>query len=280
MNVTRSVSVPSITEDDLRAFHARHFPGTALPQQFFIGYQTEEGANGDEVDDDEDGGGEEDSDGLGYYPDGVKRTLTDAQIAIFRHSELQRILWLEAGEYAGPIFPTRLGSMPQGRVQSERSQQAAKGAASKAAALAGNVLSAGPPVGRSEESTDDSPVASTPSAGAAAATSKKKNKKPKKKPKKATAGRVERLGPHADAKGPAQCETEPKRRRLSSSEEETLAAHDGAKKARLGGPARATLSFDKRHDPNDFREDGELFTYRRLARDEDDAPNVSVDLDY
>ena len=32
------------------------------------------------------------ADDLGYYPDGVKRTLTDEQIAIFRHSEIQAIL--------------------------------------------------------------------------------------------------------------------------------------------------------------------------------------------
>lgn len=31
---------------------------------------------------------DEDDDGLGYYPDGVKRTLTDEQIAMFRHSEI------------------------------------------------------------------------------------------------------------------------------------------------------------------------------------------------
>jgi len=31
-------------------------------------------------------------DGLGYYPDGVKRTLTDDQIAMFRHSEIQTLL--------------------------------------------------------------------------------------------------------------------------------------------------------------------------------------------
>lgn len=38
--------------------------------------------------------GEEDydnDDGLGYYPDGVKRTLTDEQIEIFRHSELHAL---------------------------------------------------------------------------------------------------------------------------------------------------------------------------------------------
>ena len=33
-----------------------------------------------------------DDDGLGYYPDGVKRTLTDDQIAMFRHSEIQTLL--------------------------------------------------------------------------------------------------------------------------------------------------------------------------------------------
>jgi hypothetical protein len=31
-------------------------------------------------------------DGLGYYSDGVKRTLTDDQIAMFRHSEIQVLL--------------------------------------------------------------------------------------------------------------------------------------------------------------------------------------------
>jgi len=35
---------------------------------------------------------EEEDDGLGYYPDGVKRTLTDEEIAIFRHSEIEAIL--------------------------------------------------------------------------------------------------------------------------------------------------------------------------------------------
>jgi len=34
----------------------------------------------------------EEEDALGYYPDGVKRTLTDEQIAIFRHSEIETLL--------------------------------------------------------------------------------------------------------------------------------------------------------------------------------------------
>jgi hypothetical protein len=35
---------------------------------------------------------EEEEDSLGYYPDGVKRTLTDEQIAMFRHSEIQELI--------------------------------------------------------------------------------------------------------------------------------------------------------------------------------------------
>ncbi len=34
----------------------------------------------------------EDDDDLGYYPDGVKRTLTDEQVAMFRHSETYAII--------------------------------------------------------------------------------------------------------------------------------------------------------------------------------------------
>lgn len=55
-------------------------------------------------------------DGLGYYSDGVKRTLTDDEIAIFRHSEIQRILLerrrrKEAGE---PVFDS---CTPQGDLE-------------------------------------------------------------------------------------------------------------------------------------------------------------------
>ncbi|KAG0639710.1 hypothetical protein HOY80DRAFT_65816 [Tuber brumale] len=34
----------------------------------------------------------EEEDGLGYYPDGTKRTLTSAQVAMFRFSEVQSLL--------------------------------------------------------------------------------------------------------------------------------------------------------------------------------------------
>lgn len=48
---------------------------------------------------------DEDDDGLGYYEDGVKRTLTDEQIEIFRHSELRELRRKQ--ERAKSLKPTR-----------------------------------------------------------------------------------------------------------------------------------------------------------------------------
>ena len=56
--------------------------------QHFPGHETI-GAPADEPEYNEDVGDDED---LGYYPDGVKRTLTDEQIRIFRHSEIHSLL--------------------------------------------------------------------------------------------------------------------------------------------------------------------------------------------
>ncbi|KAH8813162.1 hypothetical protein F5884DRAFT_327022 [Xylogone sp. PMI_703] len=70
--------VPEISQDDLLNFHARHFLGISVDHfsEHFLGPVEEE----------------EQDDGLGYYDDGVQRTLTDEQIAMFRHSEIQAIL--------------------------------------------------------------------------------------------------------------------------------------------------------------------------------------------
>ncbi|KAJ5511032.1 Protein of unknown function DUF3807 [Penicillium expansum] len=67
------MQVPNVTLDDLQAFQSKHFPGhqpAVFPQE-----------NDQTTDED-----------LGYYPDGVKRTLTDEQIRIFRHSEIHALL--------------------------------------------------------------------------------------------------------------------------------------------------------------------------------------------
>jgi hypothetical protein len=70
-------------QTDLAAFHKAHFSTPSLDHfsTHFLGPAPE-----DENQE------EEEDDGLGYYPDGVKRTLTDEQIAMFRHSEIQALL--------------------------------------------------------------------------------------------------------------------------------------------------------------------------------------------
>ena len=75
-----------LSQDDLNSFHARVF-GFAAPSTFQIPTEARS-YNYQAVDRDED----HNEDGLGYYPDGTKRTLTDDQIAMFRHSEIYAIL--------------------------------------------------------------------------------------------------------------------------------------------------------------------------------------------
>ena len=70
----------------LKQFHAMHFTGQPVPDisnvhpQNNLDHQVE--TEHAEMNDD----------GLGHYEDGVKRTLTDDQIKMFRNSEIQRLL--------------------------------------------------------------------------------------------------------------------------------------------------------------------------------------------
>ena len=75
----------TLHQDDLNAFHARTFgPAAPLPDFPFTGPST--------CDEDIPDLTTQWEDNLGYYPDGNKRTLTDNQIAMFRHSEIYSIL--------------------------------------------------------------------------------------------------------------------------------------------------------------------------------------------
>jgi len=92
---TTTLAIPTITESDLHSFHAKHFPNSTKPTQFFI-TSTEQipsttngPSNGDRDDSIE---YDEEYEDLGTYPDGTARTLTDDQIAMFRHSEIQTLL--------------------------------------------------------------------------------------------------------------------------------------------------------------------------------------------
>lgn len=62
---------------------------------------------------------EEEDDELGYYPDGVKRTLTDAQIAMFRHSEIQALIKEREAHASGDTGSSR-GTRSEARPISAR----------------------------------------------------------------------------------------------------------------------------------------------------------------
>ncbi|KAI9044783.1 DUF3807 domain-containing protein [Aspergillus affinis] len=81
------LQIPNVTIEDLQTFQAQHFPGSAQIPTTQYQYRHDE-----TVDEHLDGGNAYDEDDLGYYPDGVKRTLTDEQIKIFRHSEIHTLL--------------------------------------------------------------------------------------------------------------------------------------------------------------------------------------------
>lgn len=76
-------------QDDLKRFHSQHFHDAPLPYKFFCSEEEIQELNALYEDEE---GYDEDEDGLGYYLDGTKRALTDEQIALFRHSEIQALL--------------------------------------------------------------------------------------------------------------------------------------------------------------------------------------------
>ncbi|RBQ89936.1 hypothetical protein VDGD_01030 [Verticillium dahliae] len=82
---------PQISHHELVAFHEAHFSHSAIGgfTSDFLNPQRE--ASQIHNLDDAEPELQDDDDGLGYYDDGVKRTLTDEQIAIFRHSELEAL---------------------------------------------------------------------------------------------------------------------------------------------------------------------------------------------
>ncbi|KAK0632989.1 hypothetical protein B0T14DRAFT_533277 [Immersiella caudata] len=88
------IKVPQISEAEMNAFHDAHFlrPSTEhFTAHFFRPEKTNHHHDVLAADEDEYFEDEEQDDGLGYYHDGVKRTLTDEQIAIFRHSEIEAL---------------------------------------------------------------------------------------------------------------------------------------------------------------------------------------------
>lgn len=84
-NTTTNVTPPVLSSNDverLRNFHASHFVNAPIPDIKADDPSPAQSAS-HAVDAEE---------SLGYYDDGVRRTLTDDQIRMFRHSEIQRLL--------------------------------------------------------------------------------------------------------------------------------------------------------------------------------------------
>ncbi|KAH9906486.1 hypothetical protein F4778DRAFT_778879 [Xylariomycetidae sp. FL2044] len=92
--------IPKVSQAEIQSFHEVHFSSAAIDLFDAEFLQPHNAPRYDDADyDDYDGyydvEEEEYDDGLGYYSDGVKRTLTDEQIAIFRHSELEALKRVE-----------------------------------------------------------------------------------------------------------------------------------------------------------------------------------------
>ncbi|KAL5345745.1 hypothetical protein ACLOAV_009499 [Pseudogymnoascus australis] len=71
-------TVPLVSTVELADFYTKHFSGHSK-DHFATTFLAE-------------GLAEEEDDNLGYYEDGVKRTLTDEQITMFRHTEIETLL--------------------------------------------------------------------------------------------------------------------------------------------------------------------------------------------
>lgn len=104
------MKVPATTVDDMRDFHQSHFPTASAPAGFFSHQQTRHEEPSHVTDNFAAVAEDYEDDGLGYYEDGVKRTLTDDEISIFRHSEVQR-LYARLLEHASEAAERRLAEL-------------------------------------------------------------------------------------------------------------------------------------------------------------------------
>lgn len=156
------------TQAEINAFHAEHFsaPAIELFTRDFFQPQADQGRAqcNDEYYEDYD----EEDDGLGYYPDGVKRTLTDEQIAIFRHSELEALRRAEEKKATGPTKESPDVTKPPE-------------AAPEAGELSGLEVKGGNEEEQEEELEEEGEIESdTPKPDTSAASKKKKKRRNKK----------------------------------------------------------------------------------------------------
>ncbi|KAK0864484.1 hypothetical protein LTR87_015794 [Friedmanniomyces endolithicus] len=75
--------IPVVTEEDLLRFQYSHYGDYTKPETWFVDAETALQYGSTLAPEEE---------GLGCYADGTRRTLTDEQIAMFRHSEIEHLL--------------------------------------------------------------------------------------------------------------------------------------------------------------------------------------------
>lgn len=90
---------------------------------------------------------EEEEGALGYYPDGAKRTLTDEQIKMFRHSEIQEILRKTRLEEDGDETESELG-------HARAEQEAPNSPSSDTSSLEGDLFSLTKPAAKLSKRSD------------------------------------------------------------------------------------------------------------------------------
>jgi len=263
-----TLHVPTITEDDLRAFHSKHLAGCPLPTTFLLDYVEVAEGNAEYYDDD---------DGLGWYDDGVKRTLTDEQIAMFRHSEIQTLLterrlqreaeeddedveaWTETfADVIEVLQPTvaadTVSSKEEAEVEDVLAQTTTElGNASEQAAEAVSAII--------EESitTSTAPPESTIPTSSDAAES----------PALTSTQTPSSARPDSDGELPS--DTEPRKRKVPP----TNRNKQWRKRQKLKKQQKQQekLQAEKAQEPEDF-------TPRRIAREQDEVVHANVDLDY
>ncbi|KAL4738961.1 hypothetical protein BDV11DRAFT_205475 [Aspergillus similis] len=118
------VHIPAVRLEDLQAFQAKHFPATVKPLQS-PSHPTHDAYNENFYAGEEDADHEDDD--LGYYPDGVKRTLTDEQIRIFRHSEIHSLLRERQIKQENEEYERRLGGKTEPQPQAKAQVHASPG---------------------------------------------------------------------------------------------------------------------------------------------------------
>lgn len=239
-----------------------------MPEQFFL---SSSNAGIDHYHDDFD------DNSLGYYSDGTKRTLTDTQISIFRHSEIQRILRKESGELEGPIFP---GTVKQKTHVHNKDRLKEKKAAQKFARAGKDARRAGVIERDEAQKTIHTPKPyEKPSLAPIEPPVIGKAQSKKRRKKKTNPATIAHNAARA-WKPKSQRLPSLKRRNTSSPEPEPEPEPGRSRKRPKDNGPSTQVKDEVRHDPEEYKSEGEDFTYRRLARDEDDVPNVSVELDY